>query len=94
MDENNTLHNMLFMKGGLYLILEGMVWRAQRVLFVFPLREVVKLMLLHLLKAGSYMHYPVVNNFLLELILHSGVLWCVAHSWFELMVQIYFFTYI
>lgn len=54
------------MKGGLCLILEGMVWGAKGMLLVFPLREVVKLTLLHLLKDGSYTHFLVVSNLFLE----------------------------
>lgn len=36
--------------------------RAKRMLFVIALREVVKLMLLHLLKGASYVHCPVVKT--------------------------------
>lgn len=39
---------------------------AKRMLSVFSFREVVKLMLLHLLKDGSYTHCPVVNHLLFE----------------------------
>lgn len=38
----------------------------RQMLFVFPSREVVKLVLLDLLKNGSYPHFPVVNGFLRE----------------------------
>lgn len=39
---------------------------AKRMLSMFSLREVVKLMLLHLIKDGTYTHCPVVNHLLFE----------------------------
>lgn len=39
---------------------------ASRMLFVFPLGEVVKLRLLHLFKDGFYTHCPVVSHRLLS----------------------------
>lgn len=59
------------MKGGLCLILEG-IENAKRMLSVFSLREVVKLMLLQLLKDVSYTYYPVVNHLLFECVPGSG----------------------
>lgn len=50
---------------------------AKRMLSVFSLGEVVKLMMLHFLKVGSYTHCPVVNRLLP--VPGSGILWCVAH---------------
>lgn len=66
---------------------------AKRMLSVFFLGGVVKFMLLHFLKDGSYTHCPVVN-YLLP-VPGSGIVWCVAQRniWFEVMVQICLFTY-
>jgi len=66
---------------------------ARRMLSVFSLGEVVKLMLLYFLKDGSYTHCLVVNHLLP--VPGSGTVWCVAHRniWFEVMVQICLFTY-
>lgn len=44
----------------------------KQVLFAFPRREVRKLMLLHVLKNGTYAHCSVVNGFFPECVQAQG----------------------
>lgn len=70
--------------------------RAKRMLFVIALREVVKLMLLHLLKGASYVHCPVVKTSCLSLSTAWGscdILHIEVNLWFVLMMQICLFPY-
>lgn len=95
LDENSPLRNTLLMKGGLSLIFEGIgMENAEGMLFVFPLREVIKLLLLHLLKDLSYTCCPFETNLFLEPGPGSAIMCCIAHRsiWFELMAQSCFFT--
>lgn len=95
MDENNTLHNMLYKEEFVFNTGRNDTESAKRMLSVFSPREVVKLMLLHFLKGGSYTHCSVVIYLLLEPMADSGIVQCIAYRsiWFELMVQIRLLTY-